>query len=399
MKFCCTQSARSLSTPRSRRCVSTSSMKALASAGLGAAGAPAGFGATAPGAALGPGATPVATATRQARARTIGDERRGTCSVMDTSPEGDDLWLRTAEVIPGRAAPSSRERGRGSGALDDLASDHDVDDTLELRDVLERVALDRDEVGELAGLEGADPIVPAQRLRGDARPGLDRLHRRHAGVDQGGELVRVQLGREAAEVRADADLHAGLDRFSDAALELAAGLAGELDVLLHLRAVRAALFIVFAHVHRRHQVHAALDHQLDRLLVHEGAVLDGAHAGADRHLDPLGGVSVRHDWHAVARGLVDRDLDLLRTEVNVARVVADRHEGAGHQKLDPVAAVLDLPAHRLAHLLDTVDHEPVGDRMLLRGDEIHIAPAAGDRDVVRGAAKTRSREHPLIDRL
>src|SRR2546426_10629993 len=270
MKFCCTQSARSLSTPRSRRCVSTSSMKVFA---WPAVGAPAGPGATAPGAARGPGAIPVASARRQARARTVRDERRGTCSVMDTLQSGEGLWLRTAEVIPGRAASSSRQRRRGSGALDDLAADHDVDDALQLGDVLERVALDRDDVGELAGLEGSDPVVPAQRLRGDAGPGLDRLHRRHAGVQQGGELVRVQLGREAAEVRADADLHAGLDRLSDAALELAAGLAGELDVLLHFGALRAALFVVFAHVHGRHQVHPALDHQLDRLLIHERAVL------------------------------------------------------------------------------------------------------------------------------
>src|SRR2546422_8442646 len=57
--------------------------------------------------------------------------------------------------------------------------------------------------------------------------------------------------------RSDADLHAGLDRLPHSVLELAAELAGELDVLLHLGAVRAALFVVLADVHGRSEEHTS----------------------------------------------------------------------------------------------------------------------------------------------
>ena len=89
MKFCCTQSERSLLTLSSRRRFSTSSMNDFASAavgrrpaGGGAPGLPAGFGGVA---ALGPGAAPVARTRQTATAESVTGERRGECSVMGTS--------------------------------------------------------------------------------------------------------------------------------------------------------------------------------------------------------------------------------------------------------------------------------------------------------------------------
>ena len=74
-------------------------------------------------------------------------------------------------------------------------------------DVGERVARDGDQVGELAGLDRADPVLPAEQLGGVGGRGLDRLHRRHALLHHVGELLRVVAVREDAAV--GAERHAG----------------------------------------------------------------------------------------------------------------------------------------------------------------------------------------------
>ena len=72
----------------------------------------------------------------------------------------------------------------------------------------------------------------------------------------------------------------------------------------------AGLGDVVAAVDVGDQVGAGCGHQLDRLVVHERAVLDRAHAGADGALDALGAVRVRGDVGAVQRGLLDGGPDL-----------------------------------------------------------------------------------------
>ena len=87
--------------------------------------------------------------------------------------------------------------GPGSGARSreghPLAADHHEARMGEKSEVGQRIAGHRDEVGELAGGDGADPILPAEQLGADASRGLDRLHRRHAGAVERCDLADIDL--------------------------------------------------------------------------------------------------------------------------------------------------------------------------------------------------------------
>ena len=62
----------------------------------------------------------------------------------------------------------------------------------------ERVAADECEVGDLAGLNRAEFVAEPERLRRVHRRRLQRLERRHPGVD-----VRLELDVQAEPVRHD----------------------------------------------------------------------------------------------------------------------------------------------------------------------------------------------------
>src|SRR5690349_5899301 len=76
-------------------------------------------------------------------------------------------------------------------------------------DVVGEVAVNEEEVGDFAGGEGADLVVDADRLRGEAGAGMDRLDRAEAAVVDGGdEAVGVVLvgGDRGDGVAVDDDL-------------------------------------------------------------------------------------------------------------------------------------------------------------------------------------------------
>ena len=147
--------------------------------------------------------------------------------------------------------------------LHDLAADHHELHALERLHVVERIAGDGDEVRELAALDGSEAVVPAQELRADARAGLDRLHRREAGLDEDGHLAHEhdRVGHVSAEIHADGDLHALLVGAADGGEELAA-LVGGVVVLLVLGAQLVAFRVVVADVDGRHEERALGRHHL-----------------------------------------------------------------------------------------------------------------------------------------
>ena len=172
---------------------------------------------------------------------------------------------------------------------------------LERLQLLGRIAGHRDDVGELAGRDGAEAIVPADALRRDDRRRLDRLHRRHAVANHVGELPGVPPVRVDAAVGSVADLHARLHRLAKpVALRV-----GGLLVLSHHRVgpppPPALLLDPVAVVDVGDEEGAVLGHQLDRLVVHQRPVLDGADPGADRVGDAVGPVRVRGDVPLVQR--------------------------------------------------------------------------------------------------
>src|SRR5688572_26623333 len=87
-------------------------------------------------------------------------------------------------------------------------------------DVVERVARDGDDVGELAGLDAAEPVVDLELARRDDRRLLYRLHRRHARLDHVAEFLAVVAVRAYAAVRAEHDPDARFPGLAEGLLDL-----------------------------------------------------------------------------------------------------------------------------------------------------------------------------------
>ena len=186
--------------------------------------------------------------------------------------------------------------------------------------VLQRVAVHRDQVGALAGLQRADLGVDAAGLGSPAGPGQQRVGRRDAQPHQ-----RLQLERQAA-------VHGvGPDREADAGGEVAGEVLGHDPArpvqLVHDGRALAVAALDAGRVQedpeRADQPHAALDHERDVLVGGERAVLDGAHAFLHGQPQPGAAVGVSGRVAADAVGLLHRRPDLL------ARVGAGGRRGAG----------------------------------------------------------------------
>src|ERR1044071_2252509 len=102
---------------------------------------------------------------------------------------------------------------RGGGAagyvvLVDAAALPHEDDAADGRDVSERVAVERDDVGLEAGRYGADAVAEAQRLRPERVGRDERRHRLDAAVPHAlDELLGVAAVRAGQRVRAEDDLY------------------------------------------------------------------------------------------------------------------------------------------------------------------------------------------------
>ena len=149
----------------------------------------------------------------------------------------------------------------------------------------------------LLRLDGADAVAPADDLRGRSRRRDDGVHRRLAEPHAVRELAGVLAVRHDGGVGREADRQARLhDELKRAILHRLDLLRPRLLRLRHVGIRRDR----FAGVQRRHEVRMTGPHQLDRLVVHHAAVIDGVDAGADRRLDAVGAVRVRGDVTAPA---------------------------------------------------------------------------------------------------
>src|SRR5882672_2336608 len=147
---------------------------------------------------------------------------------------------------------------RSTLVLEDLAALHYEPDVLETGDVLQRIAVDGDEVGEAAGGDLAE-VPGLSQERGAHRGGaLDGLHRAHAVADHVAELLGLALRPgEAPRVGAEGDARA-------LAHGLGEGLLLQLD---HLRPDAAApLGDVHPDVDGRAPEHVLLDHPVDQVV-------------------------------------------------------------------------------------------------------------------------------------
>ncbi len=133
-----------------------------------------------------------------------------------------------------------------------------------------------------------------------------------------------------------------------------------------------------------HQEPVVVDEHLDRLVVHQEAVLDAVDAARDGVLDRLGAVGVRgHPQPAPVR-LVDDGPQLLVRIVLCACLSGQRHDATRNADLDQLGAVLDLVAHRLADLVDAVGDALLDGQLEHAGHERRehrrVEVAAGRRD-------------------
>lgn len=88
-------------------------------------------------------------------------------------------------------------------------------DPLSVADVRERVGVEKDEIGELAGLDGAERVIEVQDARGVESGGLQGLQRRETGLDEPFELhVQADTGnlKRYSDVRPRQQDDAGLIR-------------------------------------------------------------------------------------------------------------------------------------------------------------------------------------------
>ena len=86
---------------------------------------------------------------------------------------------------------------------------HDEARVLQQVHVLQWVAVDGDEVGEMAGLDTAHPVVPADQFGCMKGGGLNRGERALATADLVGELAGAQAVRVDAAVGTECDADAG----------------------------------------------------------------------------------------------------------------------------------------------------------------------------------------------
>src|SRR5690606_27168207 len=158
-------------------------------------------------------------------------------------------------------------------------------------------------------------------------------------------------------------------------------------------------------VDRRHVPGAALAHQPHHVVAHVGAVLDAGHARLDRAAHAFLAVRVRRHPVTVVAGGLDHRADLVLGELRrVARAGVAQHP-AGGGDLDHVAAFLVALAHRLARVLDRVDHalgrprraNEVGQHGIEAIGRVGVAPGGGDR--LAGGEDPRTLHQALVDRV
>ena len=160
--------------------------------------------------------------------------------------------------------------------------------------------------GSIPPTRSSQPISSAAQDGG----GLDGRHRRQAVFDVVGELASgVGVGKDAG-VGAEGDLHAGLEALDETSPLGVGGFVVLAEGLRRIAQLRAFLSDPITVVEVGYEPDVVGRHQLDRLVVDEGAVLDRPDSGPDGPLDPFGPVGVCCDVATEQRCLLDRRSDL-----------------------------------------------------------------------------------------
>ena len=156
---------------------------------------------------------------------------------------------------------------------------------------------------------------------------------------------------------------------------------------------------------RRDEERAALQHQLDGLVVYVGPVLDGVKAGTHRVLDAIRPVGMGHHLGAVAVGGLLRDHRQFRgRELRMRRLGRGAVHATGRGDLHHVGAgAQDFP-HLGAHLLHPITQSGRSPRIgripqLQAGRQPAVTVPPGGREHRDGDLEPRPHDQPRLDRL
>ena len=146
--------------------------------------------------------------------------------------------------------------------------------------------------------------------------------------------------------------------------------------------------------------HVALKQHIERLVVHERAVLERVVAGPQGVLDALGRAAMAGDLEPVVVGLGHHGVHLVERHAQRVMVVGVGRGGvAGGIGLDPLDAVLDQLAHGAAAFVGAVDqqHQPFHADLAEVGVPVHQPAHAADLAAAGG--QPRAGHQVLLDRL
>src|SRR5262245_30479983 len=329
-----------------------------------------------------------------------GSNQRGTIEMLKTSviwPAG--AWPRALDSPPEPSAATMRRTSTRSDRrmvlrcsrtmLRDEATllEHETQPT-QVRDVLQRIAVDDDEIGELARLDGSKLGADAAELSRIARGGEKSLPGRRSVLHPQAQLEQRCL-LQRPDVRAQRHPHTGCERSLEPLTVLTGGVVRALTQVRRQIPLLDPSFLPWVARLVRGEV---ADRQrgdipgvagaelLDALLIHDVAVLDAVRAEPNGLLHRFGSGGMRH--HTKTAGATDCKgrLELLVEQERLPVAIPGRaHDPAREIELDVVDAVLDLLPDRADKAIRAVAFE----RMTRRQE---VATRA--REEVAG------REHP-----
>ena len=284
----------------------------------------------------------------------------------------------------------------GEVVASDGAGFHDEFHGLQDVDVGERVAGDGDEVGEVAGFEGADFVSPAKEICGVDCGGLDSVERLHAPLGHFGELLGVVAVRIDTSVGAESHLCTGLIRVAEILALQAAEFLFLFDGLGEHACFLAFLENVIVVVNVEDEIGAMFLGELDAFFVDQAGMLDGVDASVDGVLDGLCAVGVGGDFAAEFVGFGGDGLKFFEGILRRAREIALAENPSGRANLDDVGSVLDDVAHFGAGSPGTIGNAEFF-VVIFIGKQIVVAVAAGDAERRARGAHARAFDVAIVD--
>jgi hypothetical protein len=106
---------------------------------------------------------------------------------------------------------------------------------------------------------------------------------------------------------------------------------------------------------RRNEPRTGGQHHVDRFVIKEDPMLDGSHPAANRGLDAVRCLSVRHNVKPSGTRFGDKHLKFVVAKMTVAWIVALREHSTRCRDLDDIRAFAHEFAHTLTNLIRSVD--------------------------------------------